>query len=157
GSSRAAKAADANDEASLIALEKGISTAPVSVDGHVLFHVRGVVAYPAYQRAHAIGQRIEAAAENHSVTQGSLRLVEGPSSTDILANDTPIMSVFDADAHVEGASLNRGIVGQLYLRRIGGAIKEYRDERTSEYLINSAYWAVGATAAFAFLVLLLYR
>lgn len=41
------------DEAAIVATEMGPSTAPVMLDGKVLFRVRGVSAYPAEQRARA--------------------------------------------------------------------------------------------------------
>jgi hypothetical protein len=49
--------AEARD-ASLIASERQVITAPVVIDGRVLFRVRGVTALPAAERAATIAQRI---------------------------------------------------------------------------------------------------
>jgi hypothetical protein len=48
-----------DEEAAIVATEMGPSTALVTLEGKGLFRVRGVSAYPAEQRAHAIAERIE--------------------------------------------------------------------------------------------------
>src|SRR5215469_8452926 len=93
-----ALAQPARDDPSGIAAEKGIATAPVSIDGRVLFRVRGVTAFPAAERAAAIAARIRALAGDDNIPASDLRLVESDHSTDIVAGNTIIMGVFDADA-----------------------------------------------------------
>ena len=53
-----------------------IETAPVVVDGEILFRVRGVTAFPAGHRAAIIAQRIEAAARNPEIQSDALQLVD---------------------------------------------------------------------------------
>ena len=52
--------------------------ASVILDGQVLFRVRGVIAYPAEQRAGVISGRIEAIASNQALTPDALRIEEAP-------------------------------------------------------------------------------
>jgi hypothetical protein len=66
--------AEAKD-ASLIASERQVITAPVVIDGRVLFRVRGVTAFPAAERAAAIAQRIRAVAEDRAIPPSALHLV----------------------------------------------------------------------------------
>src|SRR5437868_14354675 len=49
--------------------------APVTIDGNVLFNVRGVSTYPAKLRAESISRRIERVAANESVTPDSIKAV----------------------------------------------------------------------------------
>src|SRR5262249_59020897 len=79
-----------------------VATAPVVVDGVTLFSVRGVSAFPAVERARTIADRIRAVAADSAVATRTLRVVSVERSSDIVMGDQPIMSVFDADAEVEG-------------------------------------------------------
>src|SRR5213080_4457346 len=82
----------------------GTATAPVVVDGVTLFRVRGLSAYPADER-----------------------------SSDIVMGDDPIMSVFEADAEVEG--FHRDDLARWYARRIRGAVEAYRRDRSPRNLL----------------------
>src|SRR6266540_3469147 len=53
-----AMAQPTGEEAAIVATEMDPNIAPVTLDGRVLFRVRGVSAYPAEQRAHVIAERI---------------------------------------------------------------------------------------------------
>ena len=63
--------------------------APVTLDGALLFQVRGLPAYPAKERAQAISKRIEAIAADDTVAAGSLRVVEMEDRTRIMAGRRP--------------------------------------------------------------------
>ena len=78
--------------------------APVTLDGEVLFQVRGIPAYPAGDRAKAISKRIQTIAADESVTAGSLRVSEIEDRTRIMAGDGLVLAFFDADAAAEGIS-----------------------------------------------------
>jgi len=67
--------------------ETEYARASVTLDGEVLFSVRGVQAYPAEKRAEVIGGRIKALAADPSVSVEALRLAETERGTDILAGD----------------------------------------------------------------------
>ena len=129
------------DDLSGIAAEKGIATAPVSIDGRVLFRVRGVTAFPAAERAAAIAVRIRALAGDDNIPASDLRLVESEHSTDIVAGNTIIMGVFDADAIAEAPGLTRPVLARVYLAKISSAVQQYRAERTPEQLGHSALLA----------------
>jgi hypothetical protein len=96
--------------------EKGVPTAPVIIDGRLLFRVRGVTAFPATQRARAIGDRIRTLARDETQPVSALHLVEAEHSTGILAGDQFIMSVFNADARIERGGLARRVIAGVQLK-----------------------------------------
>ena len=151
-----AQTSDVNS-AALIADERGVTTAPVIVDGRVLFRVRGVSAFPAEQRADAIASRIRAAAADRTIAVQDLRLDQGQDSTDILADDARIMSVFDADANAEAHGLRQRALAQIYVKKIGAAIESYRLERTPEQLTHGILVAGCWTVALVLVTFVLFR
>src|SRR5215472_17682360 len=132
-----ARGQSASEDPSVIAAEQGIATAPVSVDGRVLFRVRGVTAFPAAERAAAIAGRIRVLAADETIPASALRPVESDYSTNIVAGQTTIMGVFDADAVAEAPGLTRQALARAYLTKIASAVQQYRAERTPEHLARS--------------------
>jgi small-conductance mechanosensitive channel len=129
--------------------------APVTLDGEVLFQVRGVPAYPAKERAQAISKRIEAIAADRSVTADSLRVVEMEDRTRIMSGDGLVAGFVDADAAPEGVS--RQLLAERALIKIAAAIVSYRNDRSPRVLlINSAY-ALGATLLLVVVLLVIRR
>jgi small-conductance mechanosensitive channel len=122
-------------------------TVPVTLDGNILFHVRGFSAYPAAERAKTIRQRIEAIAADRSVAADSLRVVEMEDRTGIVASERMVVGFIDADAMAEG--LSRQIVAERVLIRIREAIDSYRDARNPRILLINTLYVLGATALFA--------
>src|SRR2546427_4427949 len=114
----------------------GTATAPVVVDGVTLFRVRGLSAYPADERASVIADRVRAAAADRGAAIDTLRVVPGERSSDIVMGDDPIMSVFEADAEVEG--FHRDDLARWYARRIRGAVEAYRRDRSPRNLLAAA-------------------
>lgn len=129
--------------------------ASVILDGHVLFRIRGVTAYPAEVRAGAISDRIEAIASNQALTLDALRIEEAPDRSVVKFSDEMVVAVFDADAEIEG--LSRQILAETYRIRIKEAVAGYRHDRSPRVLVLHTLYALGATAAFALLVFLLIR
>jgi small-conductance mechanosensitive channel len=124
--------------------------APVTLDGELLFQVRGYVSLRASERAQAIRQRIAAIAADRSVSVDSLRLVEMEDRTRIMAGDRLVMAIVDPDVGTQGVS-RQTLAAQL-LVRVAAAITAYRaDRRPRVLLIHSAY-ALLATAIFALLL-----
>jgi len=117
--------------------------AAVTLDGKVLFYVRGGSAHPAERRARAIGERIRAIAANPSVSTDSLRVVEVEERSDILAGDTLVMSLLDIDAELEDAP--RKVVAEASRRRIVEAITAYRHDRSPRVLLVNTGYALGMT------------
>jgi small-conductance mechanosensitive channel len=136
-----ALAQPASDGPSGIAAERGIATAPISIDGRVLFRVRGVTAFPAAERAAAIAARIRALAGDENIPASDLRLLESDHSTDIVASSTVIMEVSDADAFAEAPGLTRQALARAYLAKISSTVQQYRTERTPEQLGHSGVLA----------------
>ena len=118
-------------------------TAPVVVDGNTLFLVRGLSAYPAERRAQDIANRIKAVSANHAYSPQSLRLEDVQIGTRILADNQFIMNVSDSDARIEG--VQRQVVAQAYLVRIGEAIAEFRQDRSPKTLARRSMFATVAT------------
>jgi small-conductance mechanosensitive channel len=126
--------------------ETEVSTAPVAIDARTLFHVRGVSAYPPEKRATGIEARILAIAADERFAAQRIQVVEAEHSTDIMADQLRLVSVFDADASIEG--MDRRTLAVAYAERIRMAIEDYRRHRSPEYLRTAALHAVGATAIF---------
>ena len=101
----AAEQADPGGEAELTA-EAGIPTAPVEIDGKLLFRVRGVTSFPAEQRARGISHRIEEVAANPAFKVDAVRIVESPQFTSLMAGNTRIMVV--APSYLRSAILPTG-------------------------------------------------
>jgi len=132
-----------------------IATAPIVIDGVRLFHVRGVTAYPADERAAAIAERIRAAAADSTVATSTLRIVPAEHSSDIVIGDLPLMSVYDADAEVEG--VHREALARAYAVSIGKAIEAHRSARSPRSLLLGAGKSLAATAALVGLLVLFLR
>jgi small-conductance mechanosensitive channel len=105
-----------------------VTTAPVEVDGEVLFHVRGVSSLPATERAKRIREQIVTFAKDPSVAPESLHIVEMEDASQLQAGNRPLMVIVDADAALE--EVRRAVLAQAHLRRIQQAIRDYRAERT---------------------------
>ena len=131
------------------------SQAAVTLDGSELFHVRGIKAFPAEQRAEGIRARIEAIAADRSVAVESLRVVAGADRTDISAADRFVMTLVEADVLAEGVS--RQIMAEVIRTRIANAIVSYRHDRSPRVLLTNSLYALGATLVFVILLLGLRR
>ncbi|MDH0091433.1 mechanosensitive ion channel family protein [Achromobacter mucicolens] len=139
----------AGDEARATApaLESTLETAPVEIDGHVLFTVRGLSSFPAEKRAQSIGRRIEEAAADAAFASAALKVDTLETGSVILAGRIALMIVTDADAQLEQTT--RENLAALHLARIRQAIDEYRLTRSTDYLIKAALHAAGATVLLA--------
>jgi small-conductance mechanosensitive channel len=147
----AGAAADSNKKPAATP-EAALETAPVQMDGQTLFRVRGASSYPAEDRAAAIENRIEKAAQSR-LPSGTLRIEEQDDGSLIMAGDQLLMMVSDYDANLE--HLNRQNLAQLHLARIRQAIDDYRVGRSSENILRSALLSAGATVMVTLLILVL--
>ena len=123
------------------------TTAPVELDGNVLFRVRGVSAFPAEQRAARIQSHIEALARDPDFRTEVLRPVETDIGIKIMAGDQLVMGVYDSDARLEGVS--RQVLALADIERIRLAIADYRHARRPTILLQGGLYALGATAVLA--------
>jgi small-conductance mechanosensitive channel len=152
-----ARAADENQTKSTD-LEAELPTAPVVIDGKVLFRVRGTSAFPADRRAAGIAERIAALVADPTVSADAVHPVETDIGTAIVADRHRVMVVVDSDARLE--SVPRKVLTDIFVRAIRQAVVDYRHARSREVLIGSAARGGAATvilAALAALVVWLSR
>jgi small-conductance mechanosensitive channel len=144
-----ASANEREEEATLV------DTALVSIDGQLLFRLRGISSFTAARRAEALTGRIVALARDSSIDPATLRILEGESATRILAGDQVVMSVYDADARIEG--IRRSTLAESNLMAIRAAIARYRGARTRAALGASARRCGLATLLVAILLFVVLR
>ena len=127
-------------------------SAPVVLDGEVLFTVRGVSAYPASQRADAIAGRIRAMADDPNLRVDALQVVEADGVARLMISDIMLIGISNLDA--EGAS--RKILAQTIRERVGASVLRYRAERSPQAMWRSVATAMGATLVVALVMWLLW-
>jgi small-conductance mechanosensitive channel len=115
--------------------------ADVTLDGTVLFPLRGIAAYPARQRAAAVRKRIVEFAADPSRSIDELRVVDEDDRSRIATSTGDIVSIIDADAELEG--IDRALLANVYLEKIKAAVEEYRELRSAGVLTRRAVIAVG--------------
>ena len=128
---------------------------PVTLDGEVLFQVRGLPAYPAAERALTIRKRLATVGADPSISLEVLKIVDMEDRTRIMAGDNLIVGFVDADASAE--AVPRNILAERALARIKTAIAEYRAARTSRVLLINTGYALVATIVLALLLLVFSR
>jgi len=119
-------------------------TAPVTIDGTVLFAVRGLQAFPAQERASRIEKLIEKTARDRAVRADAIAVVESEISTDLVAEGETIMPVFDSDARPEG--VRRQVLAQVYAGKVREAVARYRRDRSPAEIWRAVLWSAVATA-----------
>ena len=121
---------------------KNLEYAPVVVNGNILFHLVGIPAVPAKQRARITSQRIEALAEDPEFDPETIRLVEADVVHGFYAGEStrPLFLVVNEDAELEG--LDRPVVAEVFKAKISKAIEQYRYERQPEVLRGNIYKAL---------------
>jgi len=123
--------------------EQAIETAPVIIDDMTLFSVRGIQAFPAEVRAAAIADRIRKIASDRSIPAASLTIAEAEYSTDIVAGEVKLVSIYDADAAVD--RISRQVIARVYLAKIRSSVEKYRSDRSPESLARGAGYALVVT------------
>ena len=127
----------------LLPSEQTIETAPVIIDDMTLFSVRGIQAFPAEVRAAAIADRIRKIASDRSIPAASLTIAEAEYSTDIVAGEVKLVSIYDADAAVD--RISRQVIARVYLAKIRSSVEKYRSDRSPESLARGAGYALVVT------------
>ncbi len=146
-------AGDGSGTGAAVTSEAELVTAPVEIDGQVLFRVRGTSSFPAVQRAAAIVNRIEGAASDTTIRSDMLRLTDEDKVTTIFAGEQLLMIVTDGDARLE--HLSRDFLAKTHLTRIRQAIDDFRRARSREALLQGCLYAGGATVALAVVIVLI--
>ena len=123
-----------------------VETAPVVVNGKARFHVVGVSAYPAKRRAHEIGKRIEALAQDPKFDAKTLRIADTGAYHQIFPGESgkAIFRILEADAESEGVL--RTVLAETLRVSIGESIEEYRHDHKPAVLTRNALYALGSTA-----------
>lgn len=138
-----AQAPDQEPENEAASIEAPIPVAPVAIDGTVLFSVRGVSALPAEERAARIVAAIKKVARDASFDPANLTVVDEGPFTSVMAGETRVIGMVDADARLEG--VGRSELGVVAGDRIRRAIVQYRSDRQPEALLAGGLRALGAT------------
>jgi small-conductance mechanosensitive channel len=133
--------------------EAELATAPVEIDGQLLFRVRGTTSFPAERRAAGISDRIEAIAADKTISSDSLHVIDFDDFTSILAGDHVLMIVTEADAKLE--QVNRNYLSKSLMARMRTAIDDYRRMRSSDALLRGGLYALGATVVLLLGIVLL--
>jgi hypothetical protein len=118
---------------------------PVMLGDQVLFHVQGVKAFRGDERAASISGRIKRLAEDYALSIDSIMVVNSEISTDILATDRVILSVFDSDAQAE--KVPREELAERYVQKIRASIEKYREDYSRQALLLGLVYAFIATLA----------
>ena len=84
-----------------------VVTAPVEIDGTVLFQLRGVSSFPAAVRARLVRGRIVAVAADRNVPVDALRIVDLGNAQTISVGDTVLLGLVEADASLEQVALQQ--------------------------------------------------
>jgi small-conductance mechanosensitive channel len=129
------------------AADDEVVTAPVEIDGVVLFRLRGVSSYPAAVRAQMVSERIIAAAADPAVSLDSVRVVESGNVHSIAAADKPLLTIVDADASLEQVA--RADLANTHAYRVRQAMADYRAARAPAALRRAAFSTLVATLVFA--------
>jgi len=135
--------------------EADVVTAPVEIDGEVLFRIRGTSSLPATDRAQRIHERIIEVAKDAAIAPDSLHLVPMEAGTYVQAGNQPIMAVVDADAKLE--QITRAVLAQTHLLRIQDAIRAYRAERTAQAVQDDVLKSLVATIVLCLAILAIVR
>lgn len=135
-----------------------VETAPVVVDGRVLFQVRGIQAYPAQFRAETISARILALARDRSFDPATIDTTVVGDFVWIGAGSRRVMRIHDMDGAIEG--LNHFSLGEIYAAKVRESIVAYRAARSRDALIGAG-WRAGVATVVAllgfFILRLLFR
>ena len=135
-----------------------IDTAPVIVNGAVIFEVPGIRAFPAQRRAKNIASRIKAIAADATKDPAKIVSIDMPDiqRSRIMLGDRHITDVFDFDAEVQGID-NRHITAEVFVIKISDVIKSYRHDRSPSMIKKNIILALARTAVlFIILVALIW-
>src|SRR4029077_12549824 len=81
--------------------DNDIETAPVEVDGHFLFRLRGASSISAEARAERIAKRIADIGADATIAPGEVQVRDADGALRIMARDRYVMTVTEPDARLE--------------------------------------------------------
>jgi hypothetical protein len=130
-----------------------IDTASVTIDGRVLFRVRGVPASPAHTRASEIADHVTTVATRSTLPIPDVKVLEKDRFSEIVADGNELFTLFDADAVIEG--IDRHALALAAAARIRKAISDYRLDRDPIRLRRAMLDSALATTVFALSLLMM--
>ncbi|HEX4999937.1 MAG TPA: mechanosensitive ion channel family protein [Terriglobia bacterium] len=123
----------------------------VVVEGHSLFSVsERVLSFSPQERADAIRQRIIQLLDQPPSQVFPIRVVETPTTSDIVSQDLVIMAVTDADARL--ARISRQALAAQYAELIQRAITDLRNEHSIQTIALGALYTLLATIALILII-----
>jgi small-conductance mechanosensitive channel len=125
------------------AKEASVKTVPVTLDGVSVFSVPAYHALSAAERAARIAGRIKKIAEDLTIQTDSMKTDDSEVSTEIIAGDRVIMSVYDSDARPTGVT--RQALAAENAGKVRAAIEQYRRERAPKNIMHGITLTVVAT------------
>jgi small-conductance mechanosensitive channel len=120
-------------------------SAPVMLDGRVLFRLRGTALVPPGKRAGKVVERLRQFADDTSIPVEALQAEDDGELTRIVAGERAIMVLADLDT--EGVPRRR--LAEVLVADLRKAVQTYRDDRTPRVLLVHTGYAVLATLAAA--------
>ena len=128
------------------------ATAPVMLGRTAIFSIPGFHALTAVERAARIGERIEKIADDPAIGADSIKTVDSDVSTDIVAGDRAIMSVYDSDARPFGVT--RQELASACAGKIRVAVAQYRQARAPKNIMHGIILSAVVTAVLLAILLL---
>ena len=105
--------------------------------------MRGTSTYPAEERARRITERIEEVARTAGIAPEAVQAAPADEVVNVTAGDRFLVMVTEADARLE--ALDRRLLSTVYVERIRGGIRAYRQAREPQVLLRGARRAAAAT------------
>lgn len=134
---------------------QNIETAPVTLDHKTLFAVRGILAYPAKERARLIAERIRTVASDPGISVDAITSVKAGDMINLMAGDFFVMSIVDADANLEGVTKQQLAI--VYIEKIRDSVTSYRRARSGENIARGIVYGCVATIALIVIIFLVVR
>lgn len=134
-------------------LHKG---APVVLDKHVLFQLHeSVGSFSQSDRARVVSDRLQELANDPTVDPDSIDIVDSATGTSIVAGDSPVIVITDADSRAVGRT--RHDLGIDDLKTIRRAIGSYREARSGKKVMLGVVYSILATLSLLIVLALLSR
>ena len=130
-------------------------SAPVVVANRTVIVLRGPIAgYSAQERVNAVRQRIETILQRDKSPAASTEDVEDGTQVQLGGQLAFLVTRIDVDPQVGETTRN---VAREAAKRLEGAVSEYREQHTPEYLLVKSGWVALATGIYTGLLWLLLR
>ena len=135
--------------------EEGVFFAPVTIDGDELFLLRGSSVLPAKERAEKVEQRIIEFAETLGDDPIRMTTDETDLGITLMANGRMLTVTTQADSELEQMEIE--VLASLQAEAIQAAVEKYRDSRSSDARVDSAFAAIGWSVGFIIVTILFFR